>query len=155
MVLFIPSPQLVTLGLCRGPRTNFPLFPLTDRWCTTHLVMLHFLFRGLSCLKLWCSSPTANCFRWTVRWKGCSDRLNVCKAYRGILLQVNFLNIFIKKIVSWQFYFKKVYILSTLKLHSYGPRQCTLKWPLSLKSLSKRACLLVSGPCLQNSHVHG
>lgn len=39
-----PSPQLVTLCLCRGPRTNFSLFPLPDLPCTTHLSHASLLF---------------------------------------------------------------------------------------------------------------
>lgn len=47
-----PSPQLVTLCLCRGPRTNFSLFPLPDLPCTTHLSHASLLFKSMWWLQL-------------------------------------------------------------------------------------------------------
>lgn len=63
-----PSPQLVTLRLCRGPRTNFSLFPLPDLPRTTHLSHASLLLRSMWWLELQGSSLAANCFRPPNRW---------------------------------------------------------------------------------------
>lgn len=55
-----PSPQLVTLRLRRGPRTNFSLFPLPDLPRTTHLSHASLLFGSMWWLKLQASSLSAN-----------------------------------------------------------------------------------------------
>lgn len=63
-----PSPQLVTLRLCRGPRTNFSLFPLPDLPRTTHLSHASLLLRSMWWLELQGSSLAANCLRPPNRW---------------------------------------------------------------------------------------
>ena len=55
-----PSPQLVTLRLRRGPRTNFSLFPPPDLPCTTHLSHASLLFRSMRWLELQASFLTAD-----------------------------------------------------------------------------------------------
>lgn len=57
-----PSPQLVTLHLSRGPRTNFSLIPLADLPRTTHLSHASLLFRSM----WWqASSLASNYLRWS------------------------------------------------------------------------------------------
>lgn len=63
-----PSPQLVTLCLCRGPRTNFSLFLLPDLPRTTHLSHASLLFWNMWWLKLQGSSLAANYLKPTNRW---------------------------------------------------------------------------------------
>lgn len=63
-----PSPQLVMQRLCRGPRTNFSLFPLPDLPRTTHLSHASLLLRSMWWLELQGSSLASNCLELTYRW---------------------------------------------------------------------------------------
>lgn len=72
-----PSPQLVTLRLCRGPRTNFSLFPLPDLPRTTHLSHASLLFRSMCRLERQGSSLAANHLRPPNRWN-VSDCWHCC-----------------------------------------------------------------------------